>query len=461
MGVTPTATGATSGTSAAAAAVVVVNVVEQYEKGTLNLAGTLGHLDHREQALLRALWRKLLEVFKDNKPALAAASKASGDGSATTAKRSERALRQNAKPLDTAKSSGGWFGFGASTAKSEPIEYRQTVSAVAPASSQPPAFAADGGIHTIRDAFWAATLYDHPDVMILRFLRARKWKVDEALEMLVACLRWRVEEEVDWLIWHGELALNHGLLRRGIGAVHKSDRLGQPVLHIPVRMNDPSAQPREQIVDYTIFLMEVARSLLHPPVEKVCLLFDTTDMSISNMDWAFFRTFLNYLEHYYPECLGVVIIYNASWVFNKLWKLICPLLDPVVASKVNFVNSAAELQKFIAPDALPTEFGGASVFKYDYMLPVAGENNQMHDDDARLKAAEERRAECAEFERVTAKWASLADGAPVDGLAALDDERGKAADRLVAISKTFDNSVRARTLYHRTGVIDSQLVVHL
>ncbi|KAJ2716609.1 hypothetical protein H4R19_000541 [Coemansia spiralis] len=426
----------------------MASIDEQYAAGAANLAGTIGHLSRSEEELLQALWRKLLDAFKDTAPLPVAA----GDGGLGGG-RSKRALQPAA-----ATTKNGWFGFGA-TAKAEPTEYQQTVYEIAPENSRPPASAGPETPQTVRDAFWAATLWDHPDVLVLRFLRARKWQVDDALKMLLECLRWRVAEEVDWLTWHGESVLNHALLRRGIGAVHKTDRLGQPVLHIPVRLNDPSAQPREQILDYTIYLMEMARVLLRPPVEKVCLLFDTTKISLANMDWDFFRTFLSYLEHYYPECLGMVLIYNASWVFNKLWQLIRPLLDPVVASKVRFVKSAAELQQFIDPAALPTQFGGTSAFDYEYVLPAADENAAMHDAAQRQALQVERAAACDAMERATAQWAESATAA--SERAALDADRSKAADWLVATSKALDPHIRARTLYHRTGIIDAQLAVHL
>ncbi|KAJ2184775.1 hypothetical protein EV181_004201, partial [Coemansia sp. RSA 532] len=404
------------------------------------------------------LWRKLLEAFASDASELKDAPAAPADTAQSTAKRSMRA-QASPSPAPSGKSSnsGSWFGFGAST-KTEDESYRKTVGQVAPAGSSAPEFVAQGRARSIRDVFWAATLCDHPDVLVLRFLRARKWKVDDALKMLLACLRWRLDEEIDWVVWTGESALNYALMQRGIGAMHKTDRLGQPILYIPVRQNDPSAQPQEQMVDYTVYLMEVARIMLHPPAEKVCLLLDTTDMTMSNMDWTFFKTFLHYLEHYYPECLGLVLIYNASWVFNSLWKLICPLLDPVVASKVHFAQSTAELQKFIAPENLSIEYGGSNSYKYQYVLPRAGENAKMADVTARNTAMAARLAACDRLEAVTRKWAGI--DSATSSSQTLSDERAAAADDLVVASRAMDKFVRARTLYHRTGVISDDLTIH-
>ncbi|KAJ2007606.1 phosphatidylinositol transfer protein csr1 [Coemansia thaxteri] len=474
-------------------------VLEQYDSGTPISEGTLGHLTPEQDAALRDLWTRLLDLLPTPAldplsaptPSPASASSLSPSPSPApsaplpaTAKRTSRlrlpgttASASSSASLSqlpsssadkphasNSSNSGGWFGFGA--AKTEPTAFRQLVGEVAPASSRPPERAAiDAGARpalTMREAFWSTVLCDNPDVLLLRFLRARKWRPDDALAMLVACLRWRQTEDVDRLVWTGESQLNLALMRSGVGAMHRTDRIGQPVLYVPVRLNDPKAQPPEHMVDYTVYLMEVARVVLHPPVEKVCLLVDTTDMSMSNMDWNFFRTFLTYLEHYYPECLGLVLIYNASWVFHGLWKLIRPLLDPVVASKVHFAADQKELQRFIAPENLPLEYGGTGNFSYTYAMPEEKENAPMFDVMARDSAAAAHLAACDEFETATRAWAAAVTTAASqpDQSPDVDARRNAAASGVVAASKAMDKFCRARTQYHRTGIIAADMAVN-
>ncbi|KAJ2703918.1 hypothetical protein FB645_003684 [Coemansia sp. IMI 203386] len=448
-------------------------VLEQYTTGKPIVEGTFGHLTPEQTKLLQALWTRLLASFDRSADELTSAplpAQANGDGAATkdngrssSAPASGRTSRQQrrlaAAPSPTPSGSSGWFGWGGSSAKlAESVEYRQLVEDAAAEESQPPEFVVDQQQQqkqSIRTAFWNAVLCDHPDVLLLRFLRARKWHVDDALDMLLKCLRWRIDEELDRVVWEGEGPLNLGLMRRGIGATHKTDRIGQPVLHIPVKLNDPKAQPTEHMIDYTVYLMELARVVLYPPTEKVCLVFDTTDMSLSNMDWTFFRTYLHYLEHYYPECLGLVLIYNASWVFNGLWKLIRPLLDPVVASKVHFVGSRDEIQNYIAPENLPKHLGGTDDFVYEYTMPKPGENAAMSDVAARMAATDRRLKASQKLEEITRQWAAAGAGSNE-----ATQEREQAASELVAASRALDRYVRARTLYHRSGVINDDLTVN-
>jgi CRAL/TRIO, N-terminal domain len=46
----------------------------------------------------------------------------------------------------------------------------------------------------LHSAFWSMVKSDHPDALLLRFLRARKWDVQRALVMLVSTMRWRSKE---------------------------------------------------------------------------------------------------------------------------------------------------------------------------------------------------------------------------------------------------------------------------
>lgn len=45
---------------------------------------------------------------------------------------------------------------------------------------------------------------DDPDVMALKFLRARKWQVTAGVAMMCACMRWRMTSDVESIFKKGE-----------------------------------------------------------------------------------------------------------------------------------------------------------------------------------------------------------------------------------------------------------------
>lgn len=77
--------------------------------------------------------------------------------------------------------------------------------------------------------FWSQAATDDLDVLLLRFLRARKWNVNEAFEMLVAAIRWRHAFEVRKLVLEGESGLKQELLESGKSFFWKTDVNGRTI----------------------------------------------------------------------------------------------------------------------------------------------------------------------------------------------------------------------------------------
>lgn len=129
--------------------------------------------------------------------------------------------------------------------------------------------------------------HDHPDAVLLRFLRARKWDVPKAFAMLMGAVVWRVKEmHVDEdVMAKGELhamkqthnqaskseqkAGNDFLaqLRMGKSYVHGVDRTGRPIVVVRVRLHKPGAQSEESLERYIVHAIESVRLTLAPPIE--------------------------------------------------------------------------------------------------------------------------------------------------------------------------------------------------
>lgn len=145
---------------------------------------------------------------------------------------------------------------------------------------------ANNSPETIRSTIWAMVKHDHPDALLLRFLRARKWDVEKALVMAVSTLNWRHSEMlVDAEIMkNGEAgALDNekdedahtqklgkdflAQIRMGKSFLHGTDRHGRPICVVRVRLHKQGEQCEESLEKYTVYIIETTRMVLSPPVD--------------------------------------------------------------------------------------------------------------------------------------------------------------------------------------------------
>ena len=138
----------------------------------------------------------------------------------------------------------------------------------------------------LRHAFWSMIKADHPDALLLRFLRARKWDVDKALVMLVATMHWRSADMHldDELMRRGEAGAVEDArsgdaarkkdgadfltqLRLGTSYLHGVDKDGRPMCFVRVRLHKPGELSERSIERFTVYIIETARLTWRSPVE--------------------------------------------------------------------------------------------------------------------------------------------------------------------------------------------------
>lgn len=148
----------------------------------------------------------------------------------------------------------------------------------------------------LRATFWSMVKHDHPDALLLRFLRARKWDVEKALVMMVSTMNWRatemhVDEDIIKTGESGSLEASKSTdpakkkfgddflaqVRMGKSFLHGTDKAGRPMCFIRVRLHKQGEQSEESLERYTVFVIETARMILAPPVDTaVSILFILT-----------------------------------------------------------------------------------------------------------------------------------------------------------------------------------------
>lgn len=234
------------------------------------LPGRPGNLTKDQEVKLQELWTAALKVFgvastsangieKEDEEAGAAASEK---------KKKKRSLFGRKHPNES-----GEGGLSNSSTDQED-KYGQTKEFHQVVATQSP--------DDLRKAFWSMVKHDHPDALLLRFLRARKWDVQNALAMLVSTMHWRLQEMKvdDDLMRNGEAAAvaeslgastaaakkeGHDFisqLRLGKSFFHGTDREGRPICFVRVRLHRQGEQTETSLEKFTVYGIETARLLL-------------------------------------------------------------------------------------------------------------------------------------------------------------------------------------------------------
>ncbi|GLB33363.1 putative CRAL/TRIO, N-terminal domain containing protein [Lyophyllum shimeji] len=212
------------------------------------------------------------------------------------------------------------------------------------------------------------------DAVLLRFLRARKFDVAKAKEMLIAAEEWRKSFGVDDIIQTFDFKEKEEVDKLYPQYYHKMDKDGRPIYIERLGQLDIKAlyavTTQERLLkrlvsEYERFLAHrlpaCSRTVGHP-VETSCTILDLQNVSLSN-----FYHVKNYVmqaasigQDRYPECMGKFFIINAPWAFSAVWAVIKPWLDEVTVSKVNILGSGYKetLLQQIPAENLPKEFGG-------------------------------------------------------------------------------------------------------
>jgi len=226
-----------------------------------------------------------------------------------------------------------------------------------------------------------------------------------------------------------------------------------PTSYLNVHLHYSSDQDPKTLERLTIYLMETGRLLIQSPAETVALVFDLTQFGLSNMDYSLVQFLVKCFEAYYPESLGTILIHNAPLVFWGAWKIIEPWLDPVVASKIKFTYKDQDLLDLIPAEHLPDSFQGVGKdkYKYQYLAPVAGENDLMKDEATKGALLAERNALTEKYDAKTKEWIA-------SGSETASPDREALAKELHTQYYKLEPYIRARSQYHRKNSTGKSIV---
>ncbi|KAF8527435.1 CRAL/TRIO domain-containing protein [Hysterangium stoloniferum] len=190
-----------------------------------------------------------------------------------------------------------------------------------------------------------------------RYMRASKWKFDEAKRRIKGTMEWRREFKPD-LIKPEDVRVES---ETGKIILNGYDVDGRPVLYMrPGRENTPTS-PRQ--IQHLIFCLERAIDFMPPGQDSLVIVVDYASTTMrTNPSIGTARKVLHILQQHYVERLGRAIVVNLPMLLNFFYKGIGPFLDPVTKDKMRF---NPDLPSLIPLEQLDSQFGGSYEYEFE------------------------------------------------------------------------------------------------
>lgn len=257
---------------------------------------------------------------------------------------------------------------------------------------------------------------DHPDNNLLRFVRARKFKLHPIIDMAANCLQWKADSHhVDKWTSDGDSTIafskKHPELIEAFEMkkvyLRGKDKDGGPICVIRVKKHFGSDCPEKDFEIFICLVIEWCRLALNDfslGNDGANILFDMSGFSLKNADLNAVKFLAKAFEANYPESLTAIWIHKAPWIFNAVWKIIKGWLDPVVASKIHFTKSASDLEQFVEKKHIPKDLGGLDDYDFEYVTPTKSNSSRKVRDETYDKLLARREQLILTFLQTTIAW---------------------------------------------------------
>ncbi|CAN4098003.1 unnamed protein product [Withania somnifera] len=216
---------------------------------------------------------------------------------------------------------------------------------------------------------------ERSDVILLKFLRARDFKVKEAFTMLKNVVAWRKEFKIEQLL--DEKELGQGLEK--VVYNHGVDKGGHPVCYNAFgefhdkELYQNTFADKEKLTKFLRwriqFMEKSIRNLDFSP-DGICTFVQVIDLK-NSPGLFFFKKELRQatnralllLQDNYPEFVAKQVFINVPWWYPAYYRMINATFTTRTKSKFVFAGpsrSTETLFKYIAPEQVPAQYGGLS-----------------------------------------------------------------------------------------------------
>ncbi|KAG5035835.1 hypothetical protein JHK87_010745 [Glycine soja] len=223
-------------------------------------------------------------------------------------------------------------------------------------------------------SIWGVPLLadERSDVILLKFLRARDFKVKEAFAMIKGTIRWRKEFKMEELLLED---LGDDLEKAVY--MHGFDKEGHPVCYNIYgefqnkelyKKSFSDEEKRYRFLRWRIQFLEKSIRKLDFNPGGISTIVQVNDLKNSPgpAKWELrqaTKQALQLLQDNYPEFVAKQVFINVPWWYLAVNRMISPFLTQRTKSKFVFAGpskSAETLLRYIAAEQLPVKYGGLS-----------------------------------------------------------------------------------------------------
>ncbi|CAF2183468.1 hypothetical protein BRARA_G02369 [Brassica rapa] len=209
---------------------------------------------------------------------------------------------------------------------------------------------------------------ERSDVILLKFLRARDFKVKDALTMLKNTVQWRKENKIDELVEEAsefeKMVFAHGVDKEGHVVIYSSygEFQNKELFSDKEKLN--------KFLNWRIQLQEkCVRALdFSSPDAKSSFVFVSDFRNAPGLGkralWQFIRRAVKQFEDNYPEFASRELFINVPWWYIPYYKTFGSIItSPRTRSKMVLAGpskSTDAIFKYISPEQVPVKYGGLS-----------------------------------------------------------------------------------------------------
>ncbi|GMH24382.1 hypothetical protein Nepgr_026225 [Nepenthes gracilis] len=206
----------------------------------------------------------------------------------------------------------------------------------------------------------------YPTETLARFLKAREWNVHKAHKMLVDCLNWRVQNEIDNILAKPIIPTDLYKAIRDSQLIGLSgfSREGLPVIAVGVGLSTFDKASVHYYVQSHIQMNEYRDRVILPiasknherPISTCIKVLDMTGLKLSALNQIKILSVISTIDDLnYPEKTETYYVVNAPYVFSACWKVVKPLLQERTRRKIQVLQGCGrdELLKVMEYASLP------------------------------------------------------------------------------------------------------------